>query len=118
MNLTEKMTIADKFRLVSDHPWRAQHYELINSDLVDEMAFEKHGNDEGLVMVEMLAGKYQVCRIEKFAFRAHVDFDGDQVPESIDYQPKYYGEFSQLLQAFVKALQVSTTDLTTNTVGI
>jgi hypothetical protein len=112
LTFNEKMHLADQFELVSDHPWRAQYYQY------DKSADQAHIDDYGLVMVEMLQGKYQVCRVERFSCQAH--FPGHPVKETIDYQPKYYGEFShnQLLKAFQLAAEIHNTPLTTNTVEV
>jgi hypothetical protein len=102
MNLIEQMQLADQFELVSDHPWRAPFY------MYGESA-SNHADDYGLVMVEMFAGKYQVCRVEKFVI------NGD-----VDYQPKYYGEFrhSQLAQAFKRAATIAATINTENVIEV
>ena len=111
MTLEQQMTLADKFKLVTDHNWRAVHYVYTPSiNSID---------DYGLVMVEQLAGKYQVCRIERFYTPAQILF-GDRVAESVDYQPRYYGEFThnQLSKAFQLAAKIAATQITTNTIEV
>jgi hypothetical protein len=111
----EQMKLADQFELVSDHPWRAPHYMLIGSDI------REHIDNAGLVIVEMLEGKYQVCRIEPFFTPAHKGaFDGEPVEASTDYQSKYYGEFThnQLAQAFKRAATIAATTITENVIEV
>ena len=102
MTLNEQMQLADKFALVNNHAWRATHYVMIGTG-------DNSADDIGLVMVEQLSGRYQVCRVEPFSI------DG-----AIDYQPKYYGEFThnQLAKAFKLAATIAATPITTTTIEI
>jgi hypothetical protein len=103
MSLIEQMELADQFELYIDHPWRPTHYFFVES-------VSDNADDFGLVMVEQLAGKYQVCRVERFVYAPD---------DSTSYQPKYYGEFShnQLAQAFKRAATIAAQPLTDNHFG-
>ena len=84
MTLNEQMQLADKFALVNNHAWRPAHYLMIGTDA------REHIDSAGMVMIEMLAGKYQVCRVEPFFYPAHVcGFTGDKVEAYTDFEPKY-----------------------------